>query len=411
MDSNTTLIGFSNTCSKPDNAPPSEVKEVVAVIFPFLTPPPFAQLPFKVGDIVKSGNHYGTITALHQTDRPVIITWDASNNEDSLSWNYTLDEIRVLKISLVPLFIPQKTTGELPACTTIVLANSQQLQFSNTTTFQVESLTEHHILIFTLDHYYLFPINLFPGYPTSCAIDVFTPEQLEASRFLSFNDLKIRAKTHLFFEVPDNLLEIVLPIQKQQIKEKLTKQLSTESYHILDFDIAWEEAWQYCLKHLAKKHGWSGFREGDCLEQRRNQVEQRGIVISLNIQALRPFQIQWDSGEIQSYSLTELKSLGITHIPTLIKLSPNVAYQVSEDGSYFKAWLGFRTKALAKAWLIVIKKLVGRLSYLIDCQIPELQHTGSKYEYVVETPRHKTLKKRLEALREVAELDLEKMPK
>ncbi|MEZ2339536.1 hypothetical protein [Microcoleus sp.] len=89
----------------------------------------------------------------------------------------------------------------------------------------------------------------------------------------------------------------------------------------------------------------------------------------------------------------------------------NVAYQVSEDGSYFKAWLGFRTKALAKAWLIVIKKLVGRLSYLIDCQIPELQHTGSKYEYVVETPRHKTLKKRLEALREVAELDLEKMPK
>jgi hypothetical protein len=136
-----------------------------------------------------------------------------------------------------------------------------------------------------------------------------------------------------------------------------------------------------------------------------------GRVQHLNVEEPRPFHIQWNSGELLSYSLTELKSLGITHIPTLIKLSPNVAYQVSEDGSYFKAWIGFRTKALAKIWLIPIKKLVGRLSYLIDCQSPELQHTGSKYEYVVEIPRHKTLKKRLEALWEVAELDLEKMPK
>jgi hypothetical protein len=251
---------------------------------------------------------------------------------------------------------------------------------------------------------------LFPGYPTSCAIDICTPQQLEATRFLSFNELKIRAKTHLVFEVPDNFLELALPIQKQQLKQKLTQQLRTESYELLDFDIAWEEAWDYCLESLAKKYGWSGFRVGDRLKQCRNKVEQMGIVISLNIQELRPFQIQWDNGEIQSYSLTELKSLGITHIPHLVKLSPNVAYQVSEDGSYFKAWIGFRTKALAKAWLIPIKKLVGRLSYLIDCQIPELQHTGSKYEYVVEIPRHKTLKKRLETLREVAELDLEKMP-
>ena len=177
MDSNTALIGLSNICSKSDNTPPSEVKEVVAVIFPFLTPHPSDQLPFKVGDIIKTGKHYGTVTSLNQTDRPVRITWDASNSEDSFSWNYTLDEIRVLKISLVPQFIPQKTTGELPACTTIVLANSQQVQFSNTTIFQVESLTEHHIFISTLDQSYLFPINLFPGFPTSCTIDIPAPQQ------------------------------------------------------------------------------------------------------------------------------------------------------------------------------------------------------------------------------------------
>jgi hypothetical protein len=108
--------------------------------------------------------------------------------------------------------------------------------------------------------------------------------------------------------------------------------------------------------------------------------------------------------------LTELKGLGIARIEPIVKLSPNVAYQISEDGSYFTAWIGFRTKALAKAWLIPVKKLVGHLSNLIDCQISELQHTGYKYEYAVECPRHKTLNKRLEALAKVAELDLERTP-
>lgn len=135
-----------------------------------------------------------------------------------------------------------------------------------------------------------------------------------------------------------------------------------------------------------------------------------GTVITLNVENPRPFQIQWNSGELQSYSLTELKGLSIARIEPLVKLSPNVAYQISEDGSYFRAWIGFRTKALAKAWLIPVKKLVGNLSNLIDCQISELQHTGSKYEYAVECPRHKTLNKRLEALAKVAELDLERMP-
>ncbi len=411
MDSNTALIGLSTICSKSDNTPPSEVKEVVAVIFPFLTPHPSDQLPFKVGDIIKTGEHYGTVTSLNQTDRPVRITWDASNSEDSFSWNYTLDEIRVLKISLVPQFIPQKTTGELPACTTIVLANSQQVQFINTTIFQVESLTEHHIFISTLGQFYLFPINLFPGFPTSCTIDIPAPQHLKVARSLSVADLKIRAKTYLALEIPDNFLEFAMPIQKQQFKEKLARQLSEENYELLDFNIAWEETWKQYLENLAKKQGLYGFKEGDSILKCREGVQQRGTVQRLNVENLRPFQIEWNSGEIQNYSLTELKGLGIARIESIVKLSPNVAYQISEDGSYFRAWIGFRTKALAKAWLIPVKKLVGYLSNLIDCQIPELQHTGSKYEYAVETPRHKTLSKRLETLRKVAEFDLEKMPR
>lgn len=410
MDSNTALIGLSNICSKSDNTPPSEVKEVVAVIFPFLTPHPSDKLPFKVGDIIKTGKHYGTVTSLNQTDRPVRITWDASNSEDSFSCNYTLDEIRVLKISLVPQFIPQKTTGELPACTTILLANSQQVQFSNTTIFQVESLTEHHILISALDQLYHFPINLFPGYPTICTIDIPTPQQLKAASYLSVTDIRIRAKTHLALEVPDNFLEFAMPIHKQQLKEKLARQLSEENYQLLDFDIAWEEAWKQQLENLTKKQGFYGFREGDCILQHREEVQRMGRVQHLNVEEPRPFHIQWNSGELLSYSLTELKGLGIARIEPLVKLSPNVAYQISEDGSYFTAWIGFRTKALAKAWLIPVKKLVGNLSNLIDCQILELQHTGYKYEYAVECPRHKTLNKRLEALAKVAELNLEDTP-
>ena len=410
MDANNPIINPHNTFSESASQHSAQIKEVVAVIFPFLANAPAEEHPFRLNDIVKTGNQYGIVTSLNKTEKSVTITWDASSGEDSFSWTYNLDEIRALKISLVPQFIPQKTAGELPACTTIVLANSEQIQFSNATPFKVESIAEEYILISTLDRSYLFPINLFPGYPTSCTVDIPTPQQLKAADYLSVTDLRIRAKTHLALDIPDNFLELVMPIQKQQLKEKLARQLNEETYELLDFDIAWEEAWKQQLENLAKKQGFYGFREGDCILQYREGVQRMGTIQRLNVEDSRPFQIQWNSGEIQSYSLTELKGLSIARIEPLVKLSPNVAYQISSDGSYFTAWIGFRTKALAKAWLIPVKKLVGHLSNLIDCQISEFQHTDAKYEYAVECPRHKTLNKRLEALRKVVELDLERMP-
>jgi hypothetical protein len=410
MNANNFIINPHNTFPESASQHSHEVKEVVAVIFPFIPDAPAEEHPFKLNDIVKTGNQYGIVTSLNKTEKSVTITWDASSGEDSFSWTYNLDEIRALKISLVPQFIPKKTAGELPTCTTIVLANSERVQFSNAIPFKVESLTEHHILISALDQLYHFPINLFPGSPTICIIDIPTPQQLKAASYLSVTNIRIRAKTHLALEVPDNFLEFAMPIQKQQLKEKLIQQLREETYELLDFDIAWEEAWKQQLENLAKKQGFYGFREGDCILQHREGVQRMGRVQHLNVEEPRPFHIQWNSGELQCYSLTELKGLGIARIEPIVKLSPNVAYQISEDGSYFTAWIGFRTKALAKTWLIPVKKLVGHLSNLIDCQISELQHTGYKYEYAVECPRHKTLNKRLEALGKVAELDLEKMP-
>jgi len=410
MNANNFIINPHNTFPESASQHSHEVKEVVAVIFPFLPDAPAEEHPFKLNDIVKTGNQYGIVTSLNKTEKPVTITWDASPGEDSFSWTYNLDEIRALKISIVPQFIPKKTAGELPTCTTIVLANSERVQLGNAAPFKVESLTEQHILISALDQLYHFPIDLFPGYPTICTVDIPTPQQLKAARYLSVTDIRIRAKTHLALEVPDNFLEFTMPIQKQQLKEKLVQQLREETYELLDFDIAYEEAWKQQLENLAKKQGFYGFREGDGILQHREGVQRMGKVQHLNVEEPRPFQIQWNSGELLSYSLTELKGLGIARIEPLVKLSPNVAYQISEDGSYFTAWIGFRTKALAKAWLIPVKKLVGHLSNLIDCQISELQHTGYKYEYAVECPRHKTLNKRLEDLGKVAELDLEKMP-
>jgi hypothetical protein len=54
---------------------------------------------------------------------------------------------------------------------------------------------------------------------------------------LSVNELRIRAKTHLALEVPDNFLEFVIPVQKQQLKEKIAQQLTEENYQLLDFDL------------------------------------------------------------------------------------------------------------------------------------------------------------------------------
>jgi hypothetical protein len=136
MNANNFIINPHNTFPESASQHSHEVKEVVAVIFPFLPDAPTEEHPFKLNDIVKTGNQYGIVTSLNKTEKSVTITWDASPGEDSFSWTYNLDEIRALKISLVPQFIPQNTAGELPACTTIVLANSEQIQFSNATLFQ-----------------------------------------------------------------------------------------------------------------------------------------------------------------------------------------------------------------------------------------------------------------------------------
>ena len=109
MNANNSLINPHNTFPESASQESPQIKEVAAVIFPFLIPAPSQQYPFTLNDIVKTGNQYGTVTSLNKNEKPVTITWDAISGQDSFSWTYNLDEIRALKISLVPQFIPKKT--------------------------------------------------------------------------------------------------------------------------------------------------------------------------------------------------------------------------------------------------------------------------------------------------------------
>ena len=84
-----------------------------------------------------------------------------------------------------------------------------------------------------------------------------------------------------------------------------------------------------------------------------------------------------------------MKALSISTV-NLVKLSDRVAYEISSERSYLKAYIGFRTKKLAKAWLKPLKQIGGKLSNLKDCRKEEERHLlEKKWQYFVETIRHK----------------------
>ncbi len=98
MKANKSIINPHKTFPESAGQHFPQTKEVVAVIFPFLIPALAEEHPFKLNDIVKTGNQYGTVTSLNQTKKPVTITWDASSGENSFFLTYNLDEIRATTI-------------------------------------------------------------------------------------------------------------------------------------------------------------------------------------------------------------------------------------------------------------------------------------------------------------------------
>jgi hypothetical protein len=61
MNANNSNINPHKTCPESASQQFPQVKEVVAVIFPFLADAPAEEHPFKLNDIVKTGNQYGIV--------------------------------------------------------------------------------------------------------------------------------------------------------------------------------------------------------------------------------------------------------------------------------------------------------------------------------------------------------------
>ncbi|MFB2894970.1 hypothetical protein ACE1CI_18850 [Aerosakkonemataceae cyanobacterium BLCC-F50] len=356
-----TAIGNPNHLLKllESQNPALEVREVIAVFGASLTQPKLSKLhQFQLGDIVTQGQHYGVVTALNETDRPITITWDANNDSEPDVFAYTQDEIRFLGIAIIPQLVPLKTIVELPANITIQLANTKFVKFHQANTFLVEEVSEHHLIICSLEERYRLTKELFPGKLFACIVDISISVQVPSN--LSLIALKSQVKLHLTMAnaVNDNL-SCLTAMKKHQLFEELVSQLAGENYDTEELNEVWSAVWTEQIASLAKEQGLYNFKLGERVFRQREGLEIWGTIVGLNVELRRPFQIEWEQGEVQNYSLIELKCLGIAPLKPVIKLSPNVAYQISEDGRYFKAWIGFRTKGLAKAWWRIIKKQVG----------------------------------------------------
>jgi hypothetical protein len=66
MNANNSLINPHNTFLNQPARHSPQIKEVAAVIFPFLIPAPAEQTSLQLNDIVKTGNQYGTVTSLNK---------------------------------------------------------------------------------------------------------------------------------------------------------------------------------------------------------------------------------------------------------------------------------------------------------------------------------------------------------
>ena len=363
---------------------------------------------FQRGTIVQQNQEYGIVTQINSnSDRPITITWDSQPDDP---FAYTLDEINVLKICPLPSYHPHQTLVKLPNKHQLTLLSGELIQLEQSATFLVESVDKEQITVSVNDKVYQFPADNFPGIPFANLIQL--PNQKDNPDFaLSFLSLKIKAEVWLSINTPPQFLEIVTPAWERQLKQQFSSKI-TDFYAQEDFDSSWTVAWDQFLKKKAEEEGLYHLKINQQVMQKKSNLPHLlGRIQSIDRSSERPLQIIWEEGESCNYSLLELKALNIVPLSPLIQLSSHVAYQVSEDGSYFRAYIGFRTKKLAQTWLKPIKSLVGRLSSLHRYELENLRHLPDKiWEYEVEKFKYKTLVKKLDSLQKIAQLDLEKLP-
>ena len=390
------------------------MKIVQKVIYPIITKTA-SVAGFHLNEIACQGNHYGIVTSIDSDSyRPITIAWD--ENEP---FAYTEDELRVLKIKVVEQLLPEKTIVSMPPGTMILLDNGEQIKLDRQQKFLVKNKSDKpfgHGFAYRLiviqniatKETYQFQLDYFPGQVFAHLIEPETVTTVE-NLPLTKQELKYKAEIWLLLEFNCLVLNNLTPAIEQQLKQRWLQNLD-RPFNPDDLDTAWQIAFSNFLQTQAEKVGLYGLKIGTKLL--KPTVDNQfvfGHISEIDFYQ-SSFLLQWDDGEKISLSYLEMKALSIS-IVNLVQLSDNVAYKISSDRKLLKAYIGFRTKKLAKAWLKPLKQIVGKLSNLKDCRREEERRfLEKKWQYFVEKFRHKKISRRLQDLETIARLDLEKLP-
>lgn len=261
----------------------------------------------------------------------------------------------------------------------------------------------------------------------ACINELSFQSELEVTKLLSLADLKVRASLWLFLNNPDNFLMRLKrspELFNNQLLDSFNQSDYLQSKDFLETDLnqAWKQAFTEHIENQKHREGLQGFKIGDRLVQStpkssfksdfkvdHNSYEYRlGQIIDIDIslQQIYPIIVIWKDNDIwEHYSCYILQKEHISKILPVVQLSQQVSYEVSEEGRYYRAFVGFNSKKIARSWWRELKRELGYLNELI--QFPSEQRpTPQKYHYIASNPKQKTLNSRLKHLSIVAHWDL-----
>ncbi|MBD2180302.1 hypothetical protein H6G03_04120 [Planktothrix sp. FACHB-1375] len=402
--------------------------KVIKVLAPIKPTSPTA--PFHKGTLITNKNNFGIVNKIiPDSHTPIqIYWWSAGSEKIELKFWYSLDDLRVLKIEPLPLFIPQKTFLIIPAGTLVLTEKGELFQWAETL-FWLKEINADGYHLLARSQEWLFPLENFPGIPLACVNELPSRAFLEAANHLNFHQLKTLISLWLSLNYPADILEQLHnnPEIEYHLKNQFDRSeyLQGEDYLQTDKDAAWKSAFSSHLKEQKNAIGMLGFKIGLSTVQSTPKAVSRlhnnphstydyqfGTVVDLEPRSDKPVSILWQHEEsTDNYSLPELQQNFISPI-VLVKISDQVGYVKSADRKFYQAIVGFASKSVARSWWRRIKKELGHLSDLKPNYHPEIQHLNNqmkaKYFYLAQFPRQKTLNARLRHLQTVANWNLTK---
>lgn len=400
-------------------------KKVIKVLAPIK--PTSSTTPFDKETLITNGNNFGIVNkVIPDSPTPIQIYWWSTGSEKiELKFWYSLNDLRVLKVEPLPLFVSQKTFLTIPAGTLVLAENEELLQWTETL-FWLKEINNDGYYLLNQSQEWLFPLENFPGIPFACVNELPSKAVLSATKRLNFPQLKLLISLWLSLNSPVDILELIYHNWETEIDLKYqfvrSEYLAGEDYLQTDLETAWKIGISSHLDQRKSSIGIFGFKIGSRIVQSTPKTVnpshssydyQFGTVVGLEPYSEKSVSIQWEDDEdISIYKILELQNKLISPILALVKLSSQVGYVLSVDEKFYQAIIGFSSKAIAHSWWRRIKKELGHLSDLKPNYHPSVQHLKNqmkaKYFYLAQFPRQKTLNARLRHLQIVANWDLTK---